>query len=218
MRFLEGMYRDKDGGGSGGTTDGTNAPPPGDGNQTTPPTGNTPGDEDPESGDKVTFSTDQQAALDKIVSDRLARAREKWESDQKSEQERIKKEAEQKRLKDEAKWKELAEQHEAKIAELEPLSKSQAEQLKAYQGAVEEMLNARLEALGDAAKTAVEKLPGELDALAKLTWLNANETLFSPKTSGNGLGTPPGRKPARRPVQSPPSAGEEEPSRPLIRF
>jgi len=44
------------------------------------------------------------------------------------------------------------------------------------------LLAAKLKELGEQAQTAVDNLPGDPDALQKLSWLNANDALFSKKS------------------------------------
>lgn len=125
--------------------------------------------------EKVEFTAEQQTALDVIIGERLTRARTKWDAERTAEDDKAKGAAEKERLEEQAEWQKLAERHESRVVELEPLEG----QMKAYQTAVETMLKARLEALGETAKTAVENLPGDLGVLAQLTWLNANEGLFT---------------------------------------
>lgn len=125
--------------------------------------------------EKVEFTAEQQTALDVIIGERLTRARTKWDAEQAAAQEKAQDAAEEARLAKDAEWQALAERHETRVSELEPLEG----QMKAYQTAVETMLKARLEALGKTAKVAVENLPGDLGVLAQLTWLNANEGLFT---------------------------------------
>jgi hypothetical protein len=181
--FLRGLYRNSDGGGAGGeppatttTGDGTGAP----GNQA-PNAGQ---------GQQVQFTAEQQSAIDRIIAERLTRAKAKWETDATAEADKAKAEAEKTRLKEQAEWQKLAETHEARVKELEPLEV----QVKAYADAVEALLAARVKELGEQAKTAVEALPGTPGPLDKLNWLTANEALFKP-AAGNGVGTPGRSKP-----------------------
>lgn len=205
------LYREKDGGGSGGSQDPPKSDPP----KPDPKTGDGPGDPDgdPNSGE-VNFTSEQQKAIDKVIAERLKREREKWASAADEAKKKAEEEAEKARLKEQEKWQELAEAAEKKVAELEPVAKSTAEQLKAYQETVNALLDAKIKELGDKAKVAVEALPGEPDALAKLNWLTANAALFGEE--GTPLGTPP-RTPRRQPKQ-PADRGDDPPWKPRIKM
>lgn len=191
--------KDPDGtgnGGAGGNVDGTLDPPDptggqrdGAGDPPTPPNKGDLGD-----SDTVKFSAEQQAHLDTIIAGRLTRAKSSWEKWQQAAAARVEQEAERTRLKDQEKFKELAGQLESRVAELEPLE----DQVTAYQTAVAEILQAELGELGEKATTAVDKLPGEPDALAKLQWLRANRDLFVDAGTAGG-GTPRPRKKGQLP-------------------
>ena len=202
--FKRGLYRGPDGGNTGGDQS-----PAGDGQ-----TGDGTGANTPNAGNtSVQFTPEQQQHIDAAIAERLKRDKEKWESDAKAAEEAARAEAEKERLKQEAKWKELAEQHEARVKELEPLEA----QVAAYAEAVDELLKAKLAELGDAAKKAVEALPGTAGPLEKLSWLTANAELFKA-----GAGTTPGTPP-RNKRQTTTSAGitpERDPDLPprLTRF
>ena len=126
---------------------------------------------------KVEFTAEQQAHIAGIIGDRLARARTSWEVAAAAAKTKAESEAEQKKLTEQAEWQKLAEKHQARVAELEPLEA----ETKAYAEVIQGMLEAKLKVLGDKAQTAVDGLPGELGALAKLQWLTANEALFATK-------------------------------------
>lgn len=67
----------------------------------------------------ISFSTEQQAHIDKLVNERLARAQQKWQADVDAKKQADADAAEQKRLADEKKWEELAGKQQSKAAELE---------------------------------------------------------------------------------------------------
>lgn len=72
------------------------------------------------SGDEaVQFSAEQQAAVDRVVAERLKRAQEKWTADQQAKVKADTDAAEAKRLADEKKYEELARKHEGRAAELD---------------------------------------------------------------------------------------------------
>jgi len=150
----------------------------------------------------VQFTAEQQARIDAIVAERLQRAREKFQSEADDARKKAEAEAERVRLKEQAEWQKLAEQNEARVAELEPLES----RVKSYQEAIDTILAAEVEALGKEAEQAVNALPGEPDALAKLEWLRQNRGLFESKEAQAGTplrpktgGTKPNVTPA--PVQ-----------------
>lgn len=123
----------------------------------------------------VTFSAEQQAHIDALLGRTRKEARERAKTDQAKAQAKAKADADRVRLEEQQEWKTLAEQHQSRIAELEPLEA----RVTAYQETITAMLADRIEALGDKAETAIDGLPGDMDALAKLKWLNANEALFA---------------------------------------
>lgn len=211
---LRGFYRAPDTGGAGGGQEGGeggNAGGTGDG------TGSAGTNAGGEGGNaQITFTAEQQAAIDKLIGERLTRAKTKWESETADAKKKAEEEAEKKRLKEQAEWQKLAEQHEAKVQELEPQVKALGEKVAAYQKAVEELLAAKVKALGDKAKVAVEALPGEPDALARLSWLNANESLFAPADGKGHIGTPPKR--AGKSGGTAPGQEDKLPTRPLTRL
>lgn len=67
----------------------------------------------------VQFTTEQQAAVDRLIAERLRRAQEKWQADQEAKAAADAEAAEAQRLQDEQKWQELAQKNQSKAAELE---------------------------------------------------------------------------------------------------
>ena len=132
---------------------------------------------------EVTFSDEQQAHIDKLIGERLTRAKGKWETDLEAAKTKATKDAETARLAEQEQYKELAGKYQARIGELEPLEG----RMQAYVEAVDTLLAAKLKELGQPAQTAVDNLPGDPDALGKLHWLNANDALFA-KTSPPDIG------------------------------
>ncbi len=65
------------------------------------------------------FSAEQQAAVDRIVTERLERAKQSWQADQDAKAKTDADAAEAKRLEDEKKFEELARKHGDKAAELD---------------------------------------------------------------------------------------------------
>ena len=196
-----GFYFAPEKGGGGGTSPAD--PPPGDDDPpATPPPDDTPGADPPKSG-KVEFSTEQQEAIDSLIGERLKRAKTKWDKALEQETEKAEREAKETHLKEQEEWQKLAEQHQVKVDELEPQVETLTERVEAYEQVITEMLTAQIKSLGDEAKKAVENLPGEPDALAKLQGLTANEGLFS--SDGTPPGTPPpGRKRKKEPAETEP--------------
>lgn len=189
--------------------------------QDTTPTAN-PAGAQAESGQTVSFTPEQQAAIDKLVGERLSRAQQKWQEQQDAARQKAADEAEAAKLEEQKEFEKLLEKARGKIAELEPLS-AQVEAINAtlekYRATVGDILTKRVEALGDTAKNAVDNLPGEPDALAKLQWLNANEALFKATEASPVTGGTPPRRPA--PARTPqPTTNGTPPAEyePVIRF
>ena len=132
----------------------------------------------------VQFSPEQQALVDKLVGDARIKAREKAQTDAMAQAAKDKDAAEQASLAAKQQWQALAEQHKARVDELEPLVK----QIEGYEELVTGLLEDTIEELGDAAKTAIDGLPTGMTAIDKLNWLHKNEGLFQP--TGGGVGTP----------------------------
>lgn len=65
------------------------------------------------------FTTEQQAAVDKLIAERLKRAQQKWQDDQKAKAAADTDAAEAKRLADEKRYEELARKHETRAVELD---------------------------------------------------------------------------------------------------
>jgi hypothetical protein len=94
---------------------------------TSPPSAQPPSGADPTAaqdggpapGQPVQFTAEQQAAVDRVVAERLRRAQERWQADQDAKAKADAEEADRKRLQDEQKWQELAEKSQGKAAELE---------------------------------------------------------------------------------------------------
>ena len=132
----------------------------------------------------VQFTSEQQAFIDALVGKTRIEAREKAQTAATAQVAKEKADAEQAALVAQQQWQTLAEQHSARVKELEPLVK----QVEGYEELVKGMLKSAVEQHGDAAKTAVNALPKSMTATEKLNWLNANQGLF--QSTGGGLGTP----------------------------
>lgn len=125
-------------------------------------------------GGEITFTDEQQKLIDKRIGEARVKSREQAKADFETALAKEREEAEQATLQANQEWKELAEKRQARILELEPLEDNATK----YQEVISKMLEEKLEKLGDTAKQAVEALPGDLDTLEILSWLNANEKLF----------------------------------------
>ena len=69
-------------------------------------------------------------------------------------------------------------------------SEAVEEQMARYVAATGTLLDARIKALGKAAKTAVDALPEAADALQRLEWLEANKELFAIQPHKRGTPVP----------------------------
>jgi len=141
------------------------------------------------------FTEEQQAHINKLVGDARVKAREKAEADATAQAAKDKATADQAALVAQQEWKKLAEQHKARVDELEPLTK----QVEGYEELVRGLLKDAVEKLGERAKTAIDGLPKSMTAIEKLNWLHKNEELFQ-ADGPTGIGTPgklskpPGKK------------------------
>jgi len=132
---------------------------------------------------KVEFTAQQQAVIDKLIGDARVKAREKAGEEAAASLQKTAADAELASMAAEKKWQELAAKHEARVKELEPLEV----QAKAYTELISGMLKDKIKSLGEAAKTAVAALPSGLSDADKLAWVSKNEGLF---TTSSGVGTP----------------------------
>jgi hypothetical protein len=117
------------------------------------PTGDTPGEQ---SGDGAVFSAEQQQHVDKIIADRLSRAREKWQTEAQATAEQDQAKAAAQQLEEEKKFQELADQRKAEIAELQPQVKELTADLEKYRNAISGRVKARLESVPDYLKPLLE--------------------------------------------------------------
>jgi hypothetical protein len=123
------------------------------------------------------FSEEQQEHINHLIGQARVKARQQAQAELEEKQQEARKQA----LKDGEKWKDLAEQHEQRIAELEPM----AERVEKFNEVMQKQLVSLYETLGERAKKAVEVFS---DPLTKLQWLNENKDLFKP--NGGAQGTP----------------------------
>lgn len=135
--------------------------------------------------EQVTFTTEQQALVDKLVGEARTKAREKATADTTAAQQVATDKAAQEQAAAAKEWEKLAGMHAARVKELEPFEA----QAKAYLGLVEGMLKDEVKKLSDVGKKAVAALPDSMTALDKLNWLNLSEALFEVEP-GDGVGTP----------------------------
>jgi hypothetical protein len=132
-----------------------------------------------------------QADVDRIVGERLERARAKWERDK----QKVDEEADADRLAEQEKWQELAEKHSKRAKELEAESET-------LQAALEEAQKQtkRVEgALGAYLETAREGLPehilallDKLDVVDQLAWLAENRAAIAEEDGKKGKAPIPG--------------------------
>lgn len=118
---------------------------------------------------KVIFTPEQQAEVDQIVKERLARAQKKAEADT----EKARKQAEEDGLKKNQEFEKLAETRQAKIAEFETQLAELTpfkELAEKYKGAMEKMLQAQVEKLPKTIKVLIEKM----DPLDQMQYLTEN--------------------------------------------
>jgi hypothetical protein len=150
----------------------------------TPATGATPitepatGAVTPPNGD-VAFT---QADVDRIVEQRLSRAKTKAEADAA----KVKADAEQRALTEQGEWKTLAEQRAARLAELEPLTKqveTAKEEADRYRKAIAKYADDAKKAVPEHVRALLDKL----DPIDQLDWLATNAAAL---TQATAVGTP----------------------------
>jgi hypothetical protein len=108
----------------------------------------------------------------------LRRENAKWRVEMRKSEEAARK-AEEKRLTDEAKWKELADMRAQKLNEIEP----KAERIMA---AFEALIEGRLKRIpADIRKRAVDPIRANVDSVAFVEWLDANETMLTLQPAPN---------------------------------
>lgn len=162
----------------------------GDGNEQ--PTGDAPGEQ---SGDAVVFSAGQQSLMDKIIGERLARAKEKWDADAEKAQAKAQEKAEQERLKAQAEWQKLAEQHEGELNEIKPRLETATAKLELYT----EALNNYLQAARDGVASHITALLDRLDPVEQLQWLTEHgEELGKPQAPSLDAGVGSNEEPHQR--------------------
>jgi len=149
------------------------------------------------------FTSEQQTIVNKLVGDARTKAREKADAEYAAEAAKKKEAADAAAMVAKQEWEKLAQKHEARVKELEPL----AEQVKAYEALVGEMLTSRVKALGDSAKKALAGLPAGMTSIERLAWLNSNEELFQAAGS-DGVGTPGRSKTKPKPIEPKTGVGQ----------
>ncbi len=170
MFGFKGVNFDKDSGNGGGgagadTADSTGAA--GNGDQTITNADNAGDDKDKgKQSQKVTFSPEQQAEVDMIVKERLAREKKKSEADA----DKVRKQAEEEALTKNKEFEQLAETRKAKVGELEAqvTELTQYKDLaEKYKGAMEKILDAQLSKL----PLSIKALMARLDPIEKMEYL-----------------------------------------------
>ena len=136
-----------------------------------PATGDAPGQQ---SGAPLTFTAEQQAHIDKLLGERLQRARDKWEADNKAASDKAAEEAEKQRLTEQQKYKELAEKADTRVKELEPL----VDKVKRQDEALGKILEQQRKGLPEHIIALLDKVG---DPLEQLAWLAENASKAKPK-------------------------------------
>lgn len=160
FRNFKGVYFDKDSGAGGGAADTVDSPGAnGEGDPTKANAENAGDDKSKgkQTAAKVTFTEEQQMAVDLIVKERLERAQRKAEADA----DKLRIQAEEQALLKNKEFETLAEQRKGKVGELEAqvLELTQfKEQAEKYKSAMEKIVKAQVDKLPPALKVLVEKL------------------------------------------------------------
>lgn len=124
------------------------------GGEQPPATGGDAGKEQQPAAKKVTFTTEQQAEVDRIIAERLKRAEEKLKADAEAAKAAETEAAERERLEKEKNFQELASKHEGKAKELE----TQYNEAKARLERAEAILGSQVEAKSKGLPESLTKL------------------------------------------------------------
>lgn len=144
----------------------------------------------------VTFTPEQQVALDKIVSDRLKRAQDKWKTDADAKAKADADAAEAKRQAEQGEWQSLAQRHEQRATELEGKYKETAAMLERANAVIVGLVESRKQGLPD---TLLKTLEGR-DIYDQLELANAfHEAMPQPAQPANGQTTRPATLPTPAP-------------------
>ena len=145
------IMRDEGGGPSGGQPAGTGKPvdpqPKTGAGEVTTGEGSDGGEGSGE--EKITFTPEQQTAINKLVAERLDRAKQAWQEETSRKAEKDTETAEAQRLAGEKKFEELAQKLERKKAELEKRLAETEEKLTRATGIVEGLLESKKKGLPD---------------------------------------------------------------------
>lgn len=145
-------------------------------------TGTNAGTQTPTIPDPTTTErTFSQAQLDDIVKDRLNRQRAQ-----------LQQEREQEAMKAQAKWEPLAQQHEARVKELEPQVTTLTDRIQGYEDILIRSVEAEIKDWPAEAKALI---PAEADALAQMAAVEKARPLIAKITGATAQGNGPGPRP-----------------------
>lgn len=186
--------------GQGAASEDENQPPTGDATGGTEPTASEPTAPEPNSGDGVTFSEEQQKHLDKLLADRLKRAKQKWQEDTDAAKAEADRAAEERRLESEREFEELANQRKSDLdaAKADGAEKqAKIDELEARRERLEAVLKAQLAEARKNLPDHIINLLDKLDVPDQLEWIAENAGQL--KQANWRLGTPPAgeKKPAK---------------------
>lgn len=157
-------------------------------NEGTEPSGDAQGQQgaDENEQQQISFDESQQAAIDRLIGERLKRARDRWEAEAQAAQEQEQAEAKAKRLEEQQEFQELAEQRKARVKELESRVSDLEPELKRHKEVLENHAAAMMDGLPDH----VLALLAKMDVVERLDYLSEHGDKL--RTSGKGgRGVPP---------------------------
>jgi len=150
-----------------------------------------------EKGDTISFDEGQQAIFDKAIGKAKAaiqkQAKADYESKVAADQAKADKDKEAADLIAKGDFDKALKLSTDEVATLTTSQEADRAQLKAYGDKVTSLLSNRIKELGEEAQKAIDGLPGDLDALTKLTWIDENAGLFATKQPPKGPPTKKGR-------------------------
>lgn len=158
-----------------------------------PKTGTGPGEQDPKTGEEVSFTPEQQAHIDKVIGDRLARARKKWEEEADEAKKKAAEEAEQRRLAEQKEFEQLANKRaemiselEVKLAEFQELEKT----VERYKTALQTHLETQRAGLPEHVTALLDKL----DPVEQLEYVASHNEALRKGTAGVPPTPPSGKR------------------------
>lgn len=196
FRIRQHPFFDADGDGKGGTAgDGPNA----NGNDGKPNGDANPGAQGDAKGGEVTFTAEQQAAINKLIGDARKEGRDAAKRDADEAKRKADEDAETNRKVEAGKFDEVRTDLEGKVTTLTGERDTLASKVERYETAIQPVVASLKESVGKDGTEWLDGFPQDAEPLDQMTWLNeraAFKAKVAPATQGaNRSGIPPTPKP-----------------------